>query len=155
MSEHEQCVGVLRAKNQMPVQLDPSRTALLVVDMQRYFTEPWFPFTDAFEKMSPGMCSGYLQRVRQTVIPAIQRLLDHFRANGSTIVFTAVGSRTRDGSDLPCWLRSLDQLAISTVGNRMWPPIGDPSWEIDPALPLGSDDIVLNSFPPALLRRRI
>jgi nicotinamidase-related amidase len=92
MSEHEQVTGMLSAKNAAPLELDPSCTALIVVDMQRYFTQPSFPFTDLFEKMSPGVCSGYLRRVRENVIPSIRRLLDHFRKNGSLVVFTAVHS---------------------------------------------------------------
>ncbi|HET6890900.1 MAG TPA: hypothetical protein VFH31_07340 [Pyrinomonadaceae bacterium] len=58
MNEHEQVLGILNAKNQSPLQLDPSRTALIVVDMQRYFTEPSFPFTEVFERLSPGVSAG-------------------------------------------------------------------------------------------------
>ena len=61
MSEHEQVTGMLTAKNAAPLELDPARAALIIVDMQRYFTQPSFPFTDLFEKMSPGVCSGYLK----------------------------------------------------------------------------------------------
>jgi nicotinamidase-related amidase len=83
--------------------------------MQRYFTEPSFPFTDAFEKMSPGMCSGYLRRVREIVIPSIQRLLDQFRQNDCTIVFTTVGSNAKDGSDT-VYGRNLVKPADTTPG---------------------------------------
>jgi nicotinamidase-related amidase len=144
MTEHEQCIGILRAKNESPIELDPSRTALIIVDMQRYFTQASFPFTDVFEKISPGVCSGYLRRVRENVIPSIQRLLAHFREHGSPIVFTAIGSGAKDGNDLPCWLRSFDDVGLSTLGSRLWPPIGDPSWEIDKALEPRPDEIVLN-----------
>src|SRR5215468_10555768 len=66
MSEHEQVTGMLSAKNAAPLELDPARTALIIVDMQCYFTQQSFPFTDLFERMSPGVCSGYLRRVQQT-----------------------------------------------------------------------------------------
>ena len=146
MTEHEQCIGILRAKNESPIELDPSRTALIIVDMQRYFTQPSFPFTDVFEKISPGVCSGYLRRIREIVIPSIQRLLAHFRERGSPIVFTAIGSGAKDGNDLPCWLRSFDNVGLSTLGSRLWPPIGDASWEIDEALKPRPDEIVLNKL---------
>src|SRR5688572_18038910 len=100
---------MLRAKNAAPLELEPARTALIIVDMQRYFTQPGYPFTDFFEKMSPGVCSGYLTRVRENVIPSIRRLLDHFRRNGSLVVYTAVGTETQDGSDLAGWARALDE----------------------------------------------
>jgi isochorismate hydrolase len=96
MTEHEQCIRILRQKNESPIELDPSRTALIIVDMQRYFTHPSFPFTDVFEKTSPGVCSGYLRRIRVIVMPSIQRLSAHFRERGSPIVFTAIGSGNRE-----------------------------------------------------------
>jgi hypothetical protein len=64
MTEHEQFIGILRAKNESPIHLEPSRTALIVVDMQRFFTQSSFPFIELFERLSPGSCSGYLRRVR-------------------------------------------------------------------------------------------
>ena len=141
MSEHEQVMNIIRGKDQVPIELDPGRTALLVVDMQRYFTQGSFPFTEVFEKLSPGSSSGYLKRVRETVIPSIQRLLSCFRAHGSPIAY-AVGTDAGDGRDLPCWLRSFDELGLATIGKRVWPPVSDPSWEIEELLsagPGGSD----------------
>jgi nicotinamidase-related amidase len=144
MPEHEQVTGMLSTKNAAPLELDPARTALIVVDMQRYFTQPSFPFTELFEKMSPGVCSGYLKRVREHVIPSIRRLLEHFRQHSSLIVFTAVGTETQDGSDLACWARALDEAGLNLLGTRIHPTVGDPSWQIDPALEPGPGEIVLN-----------
>ncbi|HJR62688.1 MAG TPA: isochorismatase family cysteine hydrolase [Gemmatimonadaceae bacterium] len=146
MSEHEQIVGIISAKNRTPLELDPRCTALLVVDMQRYFTQPSFPFTDVFEKLSPGSAAGYLTRVRQTVIPSIQRLLNSFRAAGSPVVFTAVGTETGDGRELPCWLRSFDELGMAILGKRVWPAVDDPSWAIDDALTPLPGEVVLNKL---------
>jgi nicotinamidase-related amidase len=146
MTEHEQVAGMLSAKNQAPIELDPARTALIIVDMQRYFTQPSFPFTDLFEKMSPGVCSGYLKRVRESVIPNIRRLLDHFRKAGSLVVFTAVGTETKDGSDLAGWARALDEAGLSLLGTRIHPRVDDPSWQIDPALEPRSEEMVVNKL---------
>jgi isochorismate hydrolase len=85
MSEHEQILGILQAKNNNPIELDPLRTALIVVDMQRYFTQPSFPFTDVFNKLLAGAATGYLTRVRETVIPHIRQLLACFRNAGSSV----------------------------------------------------------------------
>jgi nicotinamidase-related amidase len=146
MTEHDQILGIIRAKNQSPLELDPVRTALVVVDMQRYFTQPAHPFTDVFEKFSPGATAGYLKRVRETVIPGIRKLLAAFRAGGGPVVFTAVGSESGDGRELPCWLRSFDQLGFATIGKRVWPAVGDPSWKIDEALAPLSTEPVLNKL---------
>ena len=144
MNEHEQVIGIVRQKNQVPIEIDPSRAALVVVDMQRYFTQPNFPFTDVFETLSPGSSAGYLKRVRETVIPSIRKLLDSFRNAGAPIAFTAVGTEAGDGRELPCWLRALDELGLATVGKRVWPAVDDPSWEIDDALKPQHGELVLN-----------
>jgi nicotinamidase-related amidase len=146
MSEHDQIIRIVRAKNQSPLDLEPQRTALVVVDMQRYFTQPSFPFTDLFEKLSPGSTGGYLKRVRDVVIPGIRKLLVAFRESGAPIVFTAVGTETGDGRELPCWLRSFDELGLATIGKRVWPTVDDPSWEIDAALAPLPTEMVLNKL---------
>ena len=146
MNEHEQIISIIHGKNASPIPLDPRRTALIVVDMQRNFTQPSFPFTEAFNKLSPGACSGYLQRVRQVVIPGIQKLLACFRALGSPIVFTAIGTEVGEGRDLPCWLRAFDEVGLATLGGRVWPPVDDPSWQIDEALKPRPGEPVLSKF---------
>jgi nicotinamidase-related amidase len=146
MHEHEQIIGIIRSKNQTPIEIIPGKTALIVVDMQRYFTQPSYSFTDVFERLSPGAASGYLKRVRNVVIPNIQKLLTCFRNLGSPVVFTAVGSEVGDGRDLPCWLRALDELGLAVLGKRIWPSVNDPSWQIDEALQPGSGEIVLNKL---------
>lgn len=146
MNEHEQIMAIIRAKNESPIQLDPQRTALIVVDMQRYFTQPSFPFTEVFNTLSPGASSGYLSRVRAVVIPSIQKLLACFRHLGSPIVFTAVGTEVGEGRDLPCWLRAFDDVGLATLGTRVWPPIDDPSWQIDEALKPQPGEPVLSKF---------
>jgi nicotinamidase-related amidase len=160
MTEHEQCIRILRAKNESPIHLDPSRTALIVVDMQRYFTQSSFPFIELFERLSPGSCSGYLRRVREVVIPNIQRLLSCFRETGSPIFFTAMGSDKGDGSDVPFWMSSQDDVGLATLGSRIIPPVGDVSWEIDEALRPGPGEPVLNkrsagTFATANLEQRL
>lgn len=146
MNEHDQVIGIVRAKNQSPIALEPARTALIVVDMQRYFTQPSFAFTQVFEKLSPGSSLGYLKRVRNTVIPNIQKLLSCFRAVGASVTYTAVGTEAGDGRELPCWLRSFDELGLATLGQRVWPAVDDPSWEIDQALRPSRGEVVLNKL---------
>ena len=40
MTEHEKIQEIIRQKEQAPVALDPRRTALIIVDVQRFFTRP-------------------------------------------------------------------------------------------------------------------
>lgn len=146
MNEHDQVIAIVRAKNQSPIGLAPLRAALIVVDMQRYFTQPSFPFTQVFEKLSPGTSAGYLSRVRNIVIPNIQKLLRCFRELRAPVTFTAVGSEAGDGRELPCWLRAFDELGLATLGQRVWPPVNHPSWKIDEALQPLDGEAVLNKL---------
>ena len=144
MDEHEQVIGIIRGKNQAPIELDPRRAALVVVDMQRCFTQPSFPFTDVFEKLCPGSSGGYLRRVRENVIPNVRKLLNCFRAASAPVTFAAVGTDAGDGRELPCWLRSFDELGHATLGKRVWPAVGDPGWEIDELVKPETGEAVLN-----------
>jgi nicotinamidase-related amidase len=144
MNEHDQIIAIITGKNQSPISLESERTALVVVDMQRCFTQPSFPFTEIFEKLSPGSSAGFLKRTREIVLPSVQRLLRVFRATKSPVVFTAVGTEAGDGRELPPWLRAFDEVGLSTLGKRVWPVVGDPGWEVDEALEPMPGEIVLN-----------
>jgi isochorismate hydrolase len=58
MNGYERILGIVRAKNQTSIELNPRGTALIVVDMQRYYTQPSFPFTETYEKLPPGSSVG-------------------------------------------------------------------------------------------------
>ncbi len=146
MSEHEEWVAILQGGESSAALIDPQSAALIVVDMQRYFTQPSFPFTDVFDKLSPGVTTGYLNRVQESVIPNIQVLLRRFRDLNAPVFFTAVGTKNGMGDDLSPWLRSFDALGVATIGTRIFPPVDDPSWEIDKALEPRPDEQVLNKL---------
>jgi hypothetical protein len=58
MTEHEQFIGILRAKNESPIHLEPSRTALIVVDMQRFFTQSLFRLLNSSKGFRRGAVQG-------------------------------------------------------------------------------------------------
>ncbi len=146
MDEYQQILDLIQTKNNGSISLDPSRTALIVVDMQRYYTEAELPLIKLFNVLSPGAADGYLQRVSATVIPNIQKILACFRTLHSPIVFTAIGTETGQGDDLPGWLSSFDQLGQATLGRSIIPPVTDPSWQIDPALAPQPGEQVVNKL---------
>jgi isochorismate hydrolase len=47
MTEHEKIQEMIRQKEQAPIALDPPRTALVIVDVQRFFTRPESEFAQA------------------------------------------------------------------------------------------------------------
>ena len=107
--------------------LAPDHTALLVIDVQRYFVHPEYPFGRWVAGMVPGGIDAYYQRVRDLVIPNIQRLLEGARQRGLFIVFTEAGSLRPDGADLPGWMRR----HIAMSGAAVYPPFSDPSCRVD------------------------
>ena len=76
MSEHDLVLDIIGHKNARPLVIDPSRTALLVIDVQRYFVHPGYPFSRVLDSLAPGVTAGYFSRVQSTVLPNIQRNLD-------------------------------------------------------------------------------
>ncbi len=131
MTEHERVLELIRLKDQAPGKLDSSRTALLVIDIPRYFVNSDYPFGQAFEKLVPGATAGYFERVKKRVIPNIKRLQELFRSRQLTIIYTTTSSNLDDGRDLPGWLRDFDQLGLAVIGKRIWPVVNDASWQID------------------------
>ena len=144
MTEHEKVLELIRLKGQAPINLDPRKTALLVIDVQRYFVSPDYPFAQAFEKLVPGTTAGYFERINSTVLPNIKRLQECFRSQQLPIVYTATGTCTGDGTDLPGWLKDFDQLGIAVLGARIWPPVNDPSWQIDETVTPLPGELVLS-----------
>ncbi len=134
----------MRLKDQAPLALDPLKTALLVIDVQRYFVHPDYPFAQVFEKLVPGSMAGYFERVHKSVLPNLRRLLNAFRAQRLPIFFTATGCCLADGRDLARWLKEFDQLGLAVLGKRIWPLKDDPSWQIDSSVAPQPGEMVLN-----------
>ena len=144
MTDHEKILEIIRLKDQVTITLDPSKTALLVIDMQRYFVSPHYPLMQTFEKLVPGVTAGYCERVNATVVPNIKRLQECFRAQKLPIIYTAIGSCLKDGQDLNAIWKALDQLSVDVLGHRMFPAVDEESWQIDQSLAPLPDELVIN-----------
>ena len=121
-------------KGEGELRLSPERTALFVIDMQRYFVEPDHPFGQTWGKVVPGDGAAYFERVGGTVIPNVQALLSRCREVGIPIYFTAFGSLRDDGRDLPGWARQHNLLSQRMIGRPMYPSCSDPSWQVHDSL---------------------
>ena len=100
MSDHDKIQQMVRLKDQAPLNIDPFKSALLVIDVQRYFARPDYPFGQTIDKLVPGATAGYFERVKTTVLPNIKRLQDAFRAQNLPVIFVGVGTNL-EGRDLP------------------------------------------------------
>jgi nicotinamidase-related amidase len=70
-------------------------------------------------------------------------LQEAFRVRRLPIFYTATGTHTGDGRDLPGWLREFDQLGLAILGQRIWPRVEDSSWQVDDAVAPAADEPVL------------
>ena len=119
--------------------LVPDRTALIVVDVQRYFVHPEYPLGKWITGWDADGANAYFNRVRNLVIPNIQRLLERARQLGLFIVFTEVGSLRPDGGDLPGWMRR----HIAASGAAVYPPFSDPSCRVDDSISPRPGELIL------------
>lgn len=107
-----------------------SRTALLILDMQRYFTESHHAFARAASFVDSGT-ERYFSHVEQDVIPNIWSLLSKFRQSAWPILYTEFSSYLLDGADMPSWARRLNDYSRREFGAPMFPPFEEPSSRID------------------------
>jgi len=108
-----------------------SKTVLVILDMQRYFTEPTHAFARLAASLVEGGTDQYFNRLDQIVIPNIQSLLSAFRQNAWPVLYTQFGSYLPDGADMPSWARRLNDHSRATFGDPMFPSFEEASAEID------------------------
>lgn len=118
-------------------ELQPSRTALLIIDMQRDFCEP----------------QGYLQArgedisATRAIIPAICRVRAAAESAGMTIIYTREGHRP-NLADLPATKRHKTARAGAEIGSLG--PLGrllirgEPGWDFVPELRPRPEDTVID-----------
>lgn len=100
-------------------EVPPERTALVVVDVQRWCAHPESTLARITRRrLGERAADYYLTRVASTVLPNIQRLLAFFRAQRLPIVYLTIGKETPDGRDL----------------NRLW-RIRDRRWAEEGGVP--------------------
>lgn len=144
MTDHEKVLELLRIKAQAPIRFDWQRSALIVVDAQRWFARPEYRFGEVLNRLVPGLVDGYFERVRSTVLGNIARLQAALRGRGRPVIFLGAGCCLPDGSDLPGWMRDFDDLGLQLIGRRVCPPFGDPSGQIDDAVAPLPGELVVN-----------
>lgn len=126
-----------------PIVLLPSRTALMVIDMQRYFVQTDYPWGKAVAKFFPDDAPDYFMRLKSVVVPNCKRLQNAFRTARTSIIYTAFGSVRNDGLDMPRWARKINVLGRESIGQALFPPFKDPSCQVDDSLAPAPDELVL------------
>lgn len=127
------------------VVIDPTKTALLVIDMQHVFvTRPVYEEPTEEQIREAERWEPFYKKIDEVVIPNNKRLLDTFREKGMEVCFAKIQCQKEDGSD-----RSLDQKA--TGYNELLLPPGAPLAEIIPELAPKKDEIVVTKTTDSAL----
>jgi nicotinamidase-related amidase len=143
-SAHDKYVALQRHRNEIPPALDPRTTALVIVDMQEYFLNPASPFSQACERIVPGVLGHFQERGRGVVEPSLRRLLDFFRARGLRVVYTTVASELPDGGDLMPIFQQRNAVSRAAVGAAAIPSRGDAWARIVASLEPRPGELVVN-----------
>lgn len=118
-------------------ELNPSETALFIIDMQRDFCDPHGYLSTRGEDISPA----------RAIIPRIQAVCDAARAHGLTLVYTREGHRP-NLSDLPENKRLLTAMAGAAFGSEG--PLGrlmvrgEKGWDFTDEVQPRDEDIVID-----------
>lgn len=117
--------------------IEPKKTALLIVDMQKVFvTRPFAENLNETELVNLKKWEPFYDKIEEVVIPNNKKILERFRSKGMEVIFAKIQCHKKNGSD-----RSLVQKA--TGFNELLLPIGSEEGEIISELAPIDDEIVI------------
>jgi nicotinamidase-related amidase len=122
--------------------LPPSRTALLVVDLQNYDAHPACGLGPILRATDPGAADYFYGRVAALVVPGVRRLMAAFRARGERVLYCQSGALLADGSDL--FARRRARFLGTADGRRTIFHRGETEYEILESLRPEPGDVVLH-----------
>jgi biuret amidohydrolase len=125
--------------------LDPDRTALLLIDVQNTYVErPAREDVPEAERAEWDRWDPFHQRMRDVVLPTVQRLQTAFRSQGRDVLHARIACLTQDGRD-----RSLSQRRPGF--NNLLLPKDEHASQIAPAVAPQPDEIVVTKTTDSAL----
>jgi nicotinamidase-related amidase len=125
--------------------LEKGKLALLVIDVQNaYLARPDPATLDAAGGTQYDAWTPFHQRMHETVIPTIRRLLERFRRDGHEVLFARIACQTRNGRD-----RSLSQ-KLPGWNNLLLPKDEWQSQIVAEIAPLGDEIVFTKTTDSAL-----
>ena len=118
--------------------------AILVIDVQRYYTESTSPLVTYTEALYPGGTDYIHQRLDALVIPNIARILSAARVSSVPIIFARLCGTQDDRSDLHRNFQEFDQLAYAQTGMHVYPLATEILADVDLRIAPLKNDIVVN-----------
>ncbi len=128
-------------------EIDLPKTALVVVDLQRCYTDPEKGVGPGLERDFPDIHRYYYSAIGERVLPGIKRLLALARSRGLETIYTRTGLQLPGGRDMASWSWRAAQ-GRAPVGNLF--PKDSPDYEIAPDVAPLPQELVLdkNSSSP-------
>ncbi len=102
------------------MEIDPDRTALVVVDMQPGLTSPKVGMGKAYSQLLKISTDYFDNRVQNVAIPNIGRLLDFFRRQDMMVVYIVTWSETDDLSDMPDYQKRAIRRWEAVYGEQLY-----------------------------------
>lgn len=133
----------LETRRTMVPTISPLKSALLIIDMQKYQVRKEWTVYKFLNSLSPGFLDYFVKQVSEVVEPNIKRLVDFFRENNMKIVYTLFSSRNKDGSDFTRQIRTLNEMVKEQFGDVVFPHKDHPGSKIIGSIKPEGDDLVL------------
>lgn len=121
-----------------------SGMAVLVIDVQRYYTESTSPLVTFTESLYSGGTAYIHQRLDAVVIPNIARILFAARLSSVAIIYARLCGTQDDRSDLHRNFQEFDQLAFARAGMHVYPLASESLADVDLRIAPLKNEIVIN-----------
>ena len=102
-----------------PIEINPSSTALIVVDMQNATGNRAMGLGKLLAESGKAQQADYrFDRIEQLLVPNIQKLLTAFRDNNWPVIYVTYGAETPDAHDVPQHLKPIVTATNNIEGQK-------------------------------------
>src|SRR5579871_167717 len=123
--------------------LDLRKSALLIIDMQYGSADPEHGVGPYLRTHRPAIAEYYYGRVRNSVVPNIQRLQALFRRSARPVIYLTIGfTRADRGDGLPLLRQIDDDLAALTAGGPLVRHGSRANTVIEPIAPIDGETVI-------------
>lgn len=123
--------------------IQPKKTALIVVDMQKYAVQKDFIAYKLMDTVTPGILDYFVSEVEQKVTPNLRKLINFCHEVGILVIYTKFSSFMPDGSDLSKKNKNINKITKNLLGDVAFPYISHPSSNIIDELKPEDRDFVI------------
>jgi len=134
----------------------PKKTALIVVDMQKYQVQKDYAAYKVMNKVTPGIFDYFAEEVESKVVPNLRKLIDFCHKADIPVIYTKFSSFMPDGSDLTKGTKFLNNFSKNLIGEVAFPYIGHHSSDIiDELRPEDSDFVIQKNTSGTFISTRL